>query len=79
MFMAADGTRLVKWRPRLAAGRCGRPDPAGGTGARLADAAVIAATDLSVPVTVVIVGEEKWPSSSQGRSGMNVAQPTRPP
>jgi hypothetical protein len=40
---------------------------------RLADAAVVATTDLSVPCTVVIVGEEKQPSGSQGRSGMNVA------
>jgi hypothetical protein len=40
---------------------------------RLADAVVVATTDLSVPCTVVVVGEEKWPSSSQGRSGMNVA------
>jgi uncharacterized protein GlcG (DUF336 family) len=41
---------------------------------RLVDAAIVAATDLSMPVTVVIVGEETEPSSSQGRSGMNVRQ-----
>jgi hypothetical protein len=77
MFIATDGTGLLRAKETVVA-QAGnwpmRPTLPSALSRWLVDAAVLEATDLPTPVTVVIVDEETQPSNSQGRSGMNVTQ-----